>query len=145
MKILDVNGNELNENDVDYSKGYLKKDEIAIKHHDAIEAKDEVWHYDYIEFLNSGGIELVYVVDEPAILAVEAYDEMEEVLRYVLYTEEELVMREYKELMQYLYDTDYVVLKVVEGVSTKDDYLDIFDKRKEVRERISVLKDRYKL
>lgn len=145
MKILDMNGNELDEKDIDERKGYLKRDEIVVKHHDAIEEKDEAWHYDYIEFLNSGGMELVYVVDEAAILAVEAYDEMEEVLRYVLYTEEELVMREYKELVQYLRDTDYVVIKVVEGVSTKDDYRDVFDKRKEVRERISMLKDRYKL
>jgi uncharacterized protein (UPF0297 family) len=145
MNVYDVNGKELDESAIDLEKGYLKNDTRIIAHHEAVEAKDEVWHYDYIEFINTGGIELVYVVDEPACLAAEAYDEVEEILTYVLYTEEELARNEVNKLSGYLASTDYVWFKILEGVSTVEDYKDIFDKRKEVRERISVLKDRYKL
>lgn len=145
MNVYDVSGKELDESAIDLEKGYLKNDTRIIAHHEAVEAKDEVWHYDFIEFLDSGGTELVYVVDEPACSAAEAYDEIEEILTYVLYTEEELARNELNKLLAYLASTDYICFKVLEGVSTVDDYKDVFDKRKEVRERISALKDRYKL
>lgn len=145
MNVYDVNGKELDESTIDLRKGYLKNDTRIIAHHEAVEAKDEVWHYDFIEFLNSGGTELVYVIDEPAYTAAGAYDETEEILTYVLYTEEELAKRKYEKMKLYLKRTDYVVIKIAEGVSTVEDYKDVFDKRKEAREQMSVLKDRYKL
>lgn len=145
MNVYDTSGNKLDESAIDLEKGYLKNDTRIIAHHEAVEAKDEVWHYDFIEFLNSGGTELVYVVDEPACPAVEAYDDVEEILIYVLYTEEELARNEFHRLSSYLTRTDYVCFKVLEGVSTINDYKDVFDKRKEVRKRMSILKDRYKL
>lgn len=144
-KVYDEEWNEIEEKSVDLEKGHLIHRKHLIAHHPAIEASEAITHKDYIEFIVSGGIEIIDVIDKEAIERKDAYDEYEDCLQYISYTERELAEIEYKKLLQYLSDTDYVVFKVVEGVSTKDDYRDVFDKRKEVREQISILKDRYKL
>ena len=41
------------------------------------------------------------------------------------------------DLIQYLADTDYVVIKIAEGVATAEDYVDILQKRKQARARIN--------
>lgn len=45
MRIFDENGNELREEDIDLEEGYLTPDRMFIKHHDAIEGHDRVFHY----------------------------------------------------------------------------------------------------
>jgi hypothetical protein len=44
-------------------------------------------------------------------------------------------------LKQYLADTDYVVIKIAEGVSTVEDYADIIAERQKARERINELEN----
>lgn len=45
MRILDVDGNELQEEDIDLEIGYLEPDRILIEHHEAIPAQERIWHY----------------------------------------------------------------------------------------------------
>lgn len=43
------------------------------------------------------------------------------------------------QLKQYLADTDYVVIKIAEGVATKEEYAEVLQKRAEARFRINEL------
>lgn len=45
MRILDIEGNELQEEDIDLENGYLEDDQIFIAHHDAIEEQPRQFHY----------------------------------------------------------------------------------------------------
>lgn len=51
-------------------------------------------------------------------------------------TQEELNQEEKQNLLQYLLDTDYVVLKIAEGVATAEDYADVIAQRQTARLRI---------
>lgn len=103
MKIIDSNGVEIANPDL--TKGYLKQETQTV-HHDAVEAVEEVIHYE-TETLPDGTPAIYYdadgrekgrdvrkVVDVPGVAAQEAYDEEVEVQRYVLYTAEELAAQE---------------------------------------------------
>lgn len=48
--------------------------------------------------------------------------------------------QEVNKLMQYLLDTDYIAIKIAEGVSTKEDYAEVLGVRQEARARINELK-----
>lgn len=93
MRIFDQNGNELNANSVDHEKGRFEKDRLFVCHHEAIEAVEEVFHYEYTVFPN-GGKERNKIIDVEAVEAVDAWDEYEDILRYIPYTEEELLQRQ---------------------------------------------------
>lgn len=89
MRILDVNGNEIL--NPDYSLGYVVEEKLFIAHHDAIEAVEEVGHYEVVaEYPETGGKDVEWIVDVEGVDAKEAWDEYEDILRYVLFTEEEL-------------------------------------------------------
>lgn len=99
MRIIDSNGIEIANPDL--TLGYLKPETQTV-HHDAVEAVEEVSHYE-TETLPDGTPAIYYdadgrekgrdvrkVVDVPGVAAKGAYDEEVEVQRYVLYTAEEL-------------------------------------------------------
>lgn len=98
MKILDMNNNEVTTPDL--SNGYLKQESIFVQHHEAVEAVEEVYHYEYGAAVGgvfvsgakyqSGGQDREKVIDCPGQPAVEAWDEYEEIQRYIEYTQEEL-------------------------------------------------------
>lgn len=88
MRIVDVNGIELY--DPNLNLGYLIDDKILIAHHDAVEEVPEQWHYEVTMEYSNGGKDVMKVVDVPAVCAEQAWDEFEDVQRYVLYNEEEL-------------------------------------------------------
>lgn len=127
MRILDIDNNELQEQDIDTSIGYLVQEQLFIKHHDATDEISAKWHYwpakyyfeDNSEYtveendlhvkindenktsfgwnsLNGEperkvrGIDLKIIEDSPAVPVKEAWDEYEDILRYKLYTQEEL-------------------------------------------------------
>lgn len=85
MRILDENGNEIVSPDLE--QGYLREEKLLIAHHDAT---PEQGHEEVKEYPN-GGKSIRWVVDTPA---VEAWDEYEDILRYILYTAEELAERQ---------------------------------------------------
>lgn len=141
MKILDELDNELNANELDFSKGYLKEEKIFIKHHDAISAVEEQGHYETIREYPNGGRDVEWIIDVPEVEAKEAYDEYEDIQRFVKFTQKELNSFKIEELKQKLNETDYCVLKIAEGSATYDDYSKIIAKRREWRKEINNLEE----
>lgn len=83
--------------DVDYSKGYLIPDKIFVQHHHAVEGREEKSHYEVIKTYSNGGKDVRKIIDEPAILPQDAYDEYEDIQVFIPYTEEELQRRKERE------------------------------------------------
>lgn len=90
MKIIDTNGNPMENPDL--TLGYLKTETQTV-HHDAVEAVEEVSHYETIAEYPNGGKDVRKVVDVPGVAAQEAYDEEVPIQRYILYTAEERAQR----------------------------------------------------
>ena len=88
MRILDENGNELET--YDDTKGYLIDDKVLIAHHGAVEAVPDEGHFETIAEYPNGGKDVNWVVDKPGVEAVEAWDEYEDIYRYIPYTAAEL-------------------------------------------------------
>lgn len=87
-KILDKNDNVITNPDID--KGYLIEDTHLVKHHEAVEAVEEEGHWVTIAEYPNGGKDIDWVVDVAKVEAKEAWDEYEDILRYIEYTQEEL-------------------------------------------------------
>ena len=94
MRILDENNIELTEEEVNLELGYLRPESIISIHHEAIEETKEVGHYEVIAEYPNGGKDVAWVIDVPGTEAKEAWDEYEDIQRYILYTEEELAARD---------------------------------------------------
>ena len=88
MRILDENGAEIQK--PDYDKGYVIEDKCFVTRHEAVEAMEEQGHWDVIAEYPNGGKDVAWVVDIPGVEAAEAWDEYEDILRFVLFTPEEL-------------------------------------------------------
>jgi hypothetical protein len=99
MKIIDSSGVEIASPDL--TKGYLKQETQTV-HHDAVAGVEEVSHYE-TETLPDGTPSIYYdadgrekgrdvrkVVDVPGVDPRPAWDEEVPVMRYILYTAEEL-------------------------------------------------------
>lgn len=87
MKIIDINGNPMES--LDLSLGWLEYKTQTI-HHDAVQAVEEVSHYETIAEYPNDGKDVQKVVDVPGVEAKDAWDEEEQVQVYHLYTAEEL-------------------------------------------------------
>lgn len=105
-RILDKSGNELKQEDIDPNAGKLVDETITV-HHDAVEGVKEVSHVEVLKeyyqtgpdgepVLDEDGHKIVFgkdvqtVIDVPGVEAKAAYDEQEEIQRYIPYTAEEL-------------------------------------------------------
>ena len=55
MRIFDVNGNELREEDIDLEAGYLTPDRKFVRHHDAVEGQERQAHYTVSAFYFEDG------------------------------------------------------------------------------------------
>ena len=137
MRIIDENGVEITS--YDSSKGYLEPSKILAAHHKAVKAVPEKGHWETVKEYPNGGKEVEWVVDVPAVEARDAWDEYEDILRYVLFDEQTLRKARIAELKQLLRDTDYVVLKIVEGATTLDKVNDTIKQRAAWRAEINKL------
>lgn len=105
-RILDAHGNELKYEDIDLNAGKLVDETITV-HHDAVEGVEEVSHVEVLKeyyetgpdgtpVLDEDGHKIVFgkdvktIIDVPGVEAKEAWDEQEEIQRYIPYTAEEL-------------------------------------------------------
>ncbi len=88
MKIVDQNNLEITAPDL--TKGKLVPDKLFVKHHEAVPAAAEQSHYETVAEYPNGGRDIRKVIDVPAQDAIDAWDEYEEVMRYVPFTQEEL-------------------------------------------------------
>jgi hypothetical protein len=68
-----------------------------------------------------------------------ADDDYEEVQIYERIPDDILKQKRIDELKRMLSDTDYVVLKIAEGVATPEEYADVIANRKEWRKEINTL------
>lgn len=57
-------------------------------------------------------------------------------------TQEEIATQRIAELKKCLADTDYVVVKIAEGVATKEEYADVIAQRQVWRDEINVLESK---
>lgn len=137
MRIFDTKGIEIESPDT--TKGYLVKDSLFIMHHEATEAVAEQGHYETIKEYPNGGKDVEWVVDVPAVEAKEAWDEYEDILRYKPYSEKELAAVRIEELKKQLQDTDYNILKIVEGAQTLADCAEVIKSRAAWRKEINEL------
>lgn len=137
MRIFDENGMEVSS--FDHSKGYVEAKEILLKHHEAVEAVEEKGHYEVVREYPNGGKEVEWVVDVPGVEAREAWDEMETVLQFIPYTAKEFATQRIAELKQFLRDSDYHILKIVEGATTLKECAEIIAKRMLWRKEINEL------
>lgn len=94
MRILDENNIELTEDQINLELGYLQLETIISEHHEAIKEVEEVGHYEIIAEYPNGGKDVKWVIDVPHEDAKEAWDEYEDIQRYILYTEEQLAAKE---------------------------------------------------
>ena len=81
MKILDIYDNVLTNPDLTH--GELKEDKIFVKHHPAVNATPEEWHYEIIAEYENGGKDIKKVIDVPYAPGKEAWDEYETIYRYI--------------------------------------------------------------
>lgn len=88
MKIVDQNGNVITNPDL--SLGRLVPDQLLVAHHPAQPEVQEQSHTEEVKTYANGGKDLRRVVDVSYVPAKEAWDEYEDVLRYILYTPQEL-------------------------------------------------------
>ena len=87
MEIYDLNGNVIENPDLDLGR---LEERTRTVHHDAVEAVQEVWHYEVVAEYPNGGKDVRKVIDVPGVQAHEAYDEQISYQVYVPYTQEEL-------------------------------------------------------
>lgn len=73
----------------DLERGYLKQDRIITAHHEAVEGREAVYDYTVKRYPNGGVSRTPYIVT-PAVEAKAAWDEYEDILVYVPYTDEEM-------------------------------------------------------
>lgn len=137
MRIFDENDNELLK--YDSVKGYLKNDKRFVKHHEKLEAIQEEGHWETVAEYPNGGKDVEWVIDVPGVEAKDAWDEYEDILRYVPFTEQELTLQRIAELKEMLYSTDYNILKIVEGASTLTEMAGVIKKRASWRKEINEL------
>ena len=137
MRILDINNIEIANPDM--TKGRLVEDKVFVQYHEAVEAVPEQFHYETIREYPNGGKDVEIVIDVPGVEAADAWDEYEDILRYIPFTEVELATSRIAELKQKLQDTDYHILKVVEGALTLDDCTEIMAERASWRKEINEL------
>lgn len=137
MRIFDENNKEMQE--YDPALGYVQEDRLLIKHHEAIEAVQEQGHYVTIAEYPNGGKDVEWIVDVPAVEAKDAYDEFEDILRYIPFTAKQLAEMRIDELKGKLSETDYNILKVVEGATTLSAIAEVVKQRAAWRKEINEL------
>ena len=87
-RILDAAGNFLEA--IDEKLGYTVTDRILRAHHEEVPGVPEQGHMEVVAEYPSGGKDEAWVVDVPGVEPVPAWDEYEDILRYVPYTAEQL-------------------------------------------------------
>ena len=140
-KVYNQNKTEILTN-YDLSKGKLVNDVLEINHA-AVEGQDRKGHYETVKEYASGGRDVVFVEDQPAIEARPAYTEKLDILVYVPYSEAELksnkITHDVRALKNNLTKTDYKLFKYMEGELTAEEYAPVREQRKQWRAKINAL------
>lgn len=93
MRILDKDNKEIENPNLE--KGYLKLETIVKKHHEAVEASaGVVKEWKVIKEYDNSGKDVVPIYEVEPVEAKPAWDETEQIQRYIEYTAEELAAME---------------------------------------------------
>lgn len=72
-RILDIYNNELVREDIDFSLGYVVPEEIFVKHHEAIESTEEIYHYQVKTFYFEDGTKMeIESSDDPHVKIIDS-------------------------------------------------------------------------
>ena len=112
MRLVNTKGQDIPESEVDLTKGNLYTKNIIRSDAEPI---DDITKFAYTD------------------------EDYETVQVYERIPDAELIQRRIEELKQYLSDTDYVVIKIAEGVATAEEYTDVITNRQAWRAEINQL------
>ncbi len=128
--------------DLDLNKGRLEI-RYEVIHHEAIEAIEEISHYEVVAEYPNGGKDVEKIIDSPGKEGKEAYDETVEYQVWIPYTETDIRLREIEEELknfkEMLTNTDYQAIKYAEGWYTEEKYAPIKEDREGWRQNIRAL------
>ena len=142
MRIFDeTKSYEIFNPDLEY--GYLRRDTRVAKSHPYRPRIEEKGHYETVSVYPNGGKEVKWVVDVEGRAEREAYDEIEEIQVYVLYTDKQIAENKIAKLKKSLAETDYQAIKFAEGVMSESEYAPIKAQRQEWRAEINTLQSIY--
>lgn len=96
MKVYNENKTEILDN-YDLQIGYLQKDKISIVIPEIKEVKEK-YHYEVIETFENGGQTVKRVIDVPGVAPQKRKIIEEDILIYILYTQDELLEKEKNKL-----------------------------------------------
>lgn len=139
MKILDINNVVIDEKDYNISMGQLESEKVLVAHHPAQEYIEEQGHYEVVAEYANGGRTVRWVVDVPGQQECPAWDEYEDIYRLVPYTANQRAEFEISDLKDKLANTDYNIIKIIEGAATLSEMEDIIAQRAVWRARINEL------
>lgn len=160
MKIYnEAKTQELNLEELDFSKGTLQTDTIVVAHHEATplvkgkSAKEiyeelkaqgedvEVRFYRVLTRYNNGSTTVDEIKDEPDTPAKESWDETEDIQVYKPFSEEELARQEIAALKAKLSATDFKAIQYAAGEINDEEFEPYKQERKAWRERITELEE----
>ena len=87
MRTLDQDGKEVVP---DLELGHTVPDKILVAHHEAKPDVEEVWHWKEVQTFPNGGKIVDRMVEQEYQPAEDSWDEYEDILRYIPYTDAEL-------------------------------------------------------
>ena len=131
----------------DLSKGKLENDTL-IEHIPEQQEIPAQWHYETIKEYPNGGKDVEKVIDIVGQPYIAEHDEVEDILVYKPYSEQEIKTIKNNnriiELKQKLAETDYKAIKYVEGELSVEEYAETKAQRRAWREEINKLEEELK-
>ena len=131
----------------DLSKGKLENDTL-IEHIPEQQEIQEQWHYETVKEYPNGGKDVEKVIDVVGQPYIAEHDEVEDILVYKPYSEQEIKIiknnNRISELKQKLEDTDYKAIKYAEGELSAEEYAETKAQRRVWREEINKLGEELK-
>lgn len=82
---------EIQKENVDYSKYKLAQTKLFVKHHEAVAEVKEQSHYETLKEYENGGKDVKKVIDVEYVAPKEAFDEYEDILYLVPLTNDEIL------------------------------------------------------
>ena len=131
----------------DLSKGKLVSDTL-IEHIPEQQEIQEQWHYETVKEYPNGGKDVEKVIDVVGQPYIAEHDEVEDILVYKPYSEQEIKVinnnNRIIELKQKLQETDYKAIKYAEGELSVEEYAETKAQRRAWREEINKLEEELK-
>lgn len=131
----------------DLSKGKLENDTL-IEHIPEQQEIQEQWHYETVKEYPNGGKDVEKVIDVVGQPYIAEHDEVEDILVYKPYSEQEIKVIKNNnriiELKQKLQETDYKAIKYAEGELSLEEYAETKAQRRAWREEINKLEEELK-